>query len=91
MSLVRVYLHDLAYKQDAKGFLKRLDLFLAIAGRYHIQTLFVLFASCWDPFHFIGQQPMPVSFRHNLHWVQSPSIALEDTAQYQRLRNYVIA
>ena len=33
---VRVFLHDLLWKQDAKGFLDRVDQFLAIADRHRI-------------------------------------------------------
>src|SRR3954469_21030800 len=40
---VRVFLHDLLWKQDAEGFLKRIDRFLAIAAKHGIKTMLVLF------------------------------------------------
>jgi hypothetical protein len=92
MNAMRVYLHDLAYKEDPKGLLKRMNVFLSIADRYGIKTLFVFFDSCWDPFPVAGKQPAPIPYRHNSHWVQSPgAIALKDTSQYKRLEQYVKA
>src|SRR4051812_19683035 len=49
MNTMRVFLHDLAWKQDPEGFKRRIDAFLAIAARHHIRPVFVLFDSCWDP------------------------------------------
>jgi hypothetical protein len=92
MNTVRVFLHDLAYKEDPAGFLERMDVFLSIANRYHIKTLFVFFDSCWDPYPTTGKQPEPTPFRHNSHWVQSPGAnALKDAAEYPRLETYVKA
>jgi len=92
MNTIRVFLHDLVYKEDPKGFLKRMDVFLSIANRYHIKTLFVFFDSCWDPFPAIGKQPDPVPYRHNSHWVQSPGAnVLNDSTEYPRLEIYVKA
>src|SRR5690242_5388816 len=42
---IRVFLHNLPWEQDAKGFLSRLDQFLTIADRHHLGTAFVLFDS----------------------------------------------
>jgi endo-1,4-beta-mannosidase len=92
MNVIRVYLHDLVYKEDPADFLKRIDIFLTISNRYGIKTIFVFFDSCWDPFPFSGKQPAPVPFRHNSHWVQSPGyIALSDSTQYARLESYIKA
>lgn len=92
MNTVRVYLHDLLYQQDPKGFLKRLDLFLQIAARHNIKPLLVLFDSCWDPFPKLGKQRDPKPFVHNSGWVQSPGYnALKDPKQYPRLEKYVKA
>ncbi|MEI9865527.1 MAG: hypothetical protein WDN00_13470 [Limisphaerales bacterium] len=38
---VRVFLHNLLWQQDAKGFLKRMDQFLDIAHQHHIGVTFV--------------------------------------------------
>ncbi|WP_233074221.1 cellulase family glycosylhydrolase [Flavobacterium sp. IB48] len=90
MNTMRVYLHDLLHKQDAKGFYKRMNIFLRIAEKHHIKILFVLFDSCWNPFPVLGKQKPPRPFVHNSGWVQSPGReALEDSAQYARLEKYV--
>jgi len=90
MNTVRVYLHDLLWQQDAPGFQKRLETFLAIAARHHIKPIFVLFDSCWDPFPALGKQHDPKPFVHNSGWVQSPGFnGLKDSTQYPRLEAYV--
>jgi len=90
MNTMRVFLHDLVWKQDAKGFTKRIDTFLTIADRHHIHPVFVLFDSCWEPEPKLGQQHPPIPGVHNSGWVQSPGIpALKDSSQYPRLKEYV--
>ena len=90
MNTMRVFLHDLLWQQDAAGFQKRLDQFLAIAARHHIRPLLVLFDSCWDPAPHLGLQHPPVPGIHNSGWVQSPGAkALDDPAQVPRLKAYV--
>ncbi|MBC7511272.1 MAG: cellulase family glycosylhydrolase, partial [Ferruginibacter sp.] len=90
MNTMRIFLHDLAYKQDPKGFIKRIETFLNIAKRFKIKPLLVLFDSCWDPFPHTGKQHEPAPFLHNSGWVQSPGAdALKDTTQYPRLKKYV--
>jgi len=91
MNTMRVFLHDLLWQQDAAGFQKRIDQFLAIASRHHIRPMFVLFDSCWDPFPHPGPQHPPVPGVHNSGWVQSPgAAALADVSQNPRLKAYVI-
>jgi hypothetical protein len=90
MNTMRVFLHDLFWQQDARGFKQRLDKFLSIAAKHQIQTIFVLFDSCWDPFPKLGPQHPPIPGVHNSGWVQSPgAAALEDPSQYPRLKAYV--
>ena len=90
MNTMRVFLHDLLWQQDAAGFQKRIDRFLAIASRHHIRPMFVLFDSCWDPFPQLGPQHPPIPGVHNSGWVQSPGAkALADTSQNPRLKAYV--
>ena len=90
MNTMRVFLHDLLWQQDPKGFTRRVDTFLAIAARHHIRPVFVLFDSCWDPYPRLGPQHPPIPGVHNSGWVQSPGAqALADPAQYPRLRAYV--
>src|SRR5437667_10628163 len=90
MNTMRVFLHDLLWRQDRAGFQKRIDRFLTIASRHHIRPLFVLFDSCWDPWPHLGPQHPPIPGVHNSGWVQSPgATALADTNQYPRLKAYV--
>src|SRR5579872_6657954 len=90
MNTMRVFLHDLLWQQDAPGFQRRIDQFLAIAARHHIRPLLVLFDSCWDPLPRLGPQHPPIPGIHNSGWVQSPgALALADTQQYPRLKEYV--
>jgi hypothetical protein len=90
LNTMRVFLHDLLWKQDPEGFKKRIDIFLAIAKKHHIRPLFVLFDSVWDPAPKLGPQPPPQPGIHNSRWLQSPGAAvLDDPAQYSRLEAYV--
>ena len=90
MNTMRVFLHDLAYKQDPQGFLSRVDQFLAIAAKHHIRPMLVLFDACWDPFPHTGPQRQPYPWVHNSTWVQSPGLAiLTDTTKHDALRPYV--
>jgi len=90
MTTMRVFLHDALWQQDAPGFKKRIDTFLAIASRHGIKPLLVLFDSCWDPDPKLGPQHPPIPGVHNSGWVQGPgSRALADPSQYPRLESYV--
>ncbi|GFE85710.1 endo-1,4-beta-xylanase [Steroidobacter agaridevorans] len=90
MNTMRVYLHNLLWEQDAKGFKQRIDAFLTIAAKHGIKPMFVLFDSCWDPEVKLGPQRPPIPGVHNSGWVQAPGRArLEDVSQYPKLREYV--
>ena len=90
MNTMRVFLHDLVWKQDAKGFTQRINTFLNIADKHHIRPMFVLFDSVWDPLPKLGPQHPPIPGIHNSGWVQSPGAdALTDSSQYPRLEAYV--
>ncbi|HVF27750.1 MAG TPA: cellulase family glycosylhydrolase, partial [Pyrinomonadaceae bacterium] len=90
MNTMRVYLHDLLWKQDPEGFKKRIDTFLQISAKHGIKPMFVLFDSCWDPYPALGRQREPRPGIHNSGWVQSPgAIALQDPSHYPRLEAYV--
>ncbi|MFN7950720.1 MAG: 1,4-beta-xylanase [bacterium] len=73
MNVMRVFLHDLLWDQDAEGFVKRIDRYLAIADRHGIRTMLVLFDNVWDAEAHLGPQPEPVPGVHNSGWVQSPA------------------
>jgi len=90
LNTMRVFLHDLAFKQDPEGFKKRMDTFLRIAQKHKIRPIFVLFDSVWDPNPKLGKQHAPTPGVHNSGWVQSPgAAALRDPGQYPRLEAYV--
>jgi len=90
MNAVRVYLHDLLWIEDAKGFLDRIDAFLGVADRHGIRVMLVLFDSCWHPEPALGLQPEPREGVHNSGWVQSPGIpALQNVDEHHRLEAYV--
>jgi hypothetical protein len=89
---MRVFLHDLAYKQDPAGFLKRLDQFLGIAEKHKIGVMLVLFDSVWDPFPKAGPQRLPRPGVHNSGWVQGPGVEiLSNPARHGELEGYVRA
>jgi hypothetical protein len=88
---LRVFLHDLLWKQDREGFLKRCETFLTLAEKHHIKIMFVLFDSCWHPNPKLGKQPDPLPHTHNSGWVQSPGIeAIKNPAAFPHLKEYVI-
>ncbi|MBV9267872.1 MAG: 1,4-beta-xylanase, partial [Acidobacteriaceae bacterium] len=90
MNTMRVFLHDLPWKEDSKGFVYRVKTFLAICEKHKIKPLLVIFDSCWDPNPHLGPQSPPRAGIHNSRWVQSPGLkALEEPSQYPRLETYV--
>lgn len=89
MNTMRVFLHDLLWKQDPEGFKKRIRTFLSIASRHGIKPIFVLFDSCWDPDPKLGPQHPPIPGVHNSGWVQGPGVAMDDSSQYHRFEAYV--
>src|SRR5579863_5337138 len=76
MNTMRVFLHNLAWKQDPAGFLDRIDKFLEIADKHHIRIMFVLLDSVWDPNPQIGKQRAPKPHTHNSGWVQATGAAI---------------
>src|ERR1700712_3901944 len=48
---MRVFLHSMAWQQDPKGFKQRVNQYLSIADKHHIQTIFVFLDDCWNPNH----------------------------------------
>jgi hypothetical protein len=87
---MRVFLHDLLWKQDSAAFLQRLDRFLSIADRHHIGVVLVLLDGVWDPRPELGPQRAPTPHVHNPGWVQSPGAAILGNPQrHAELRPYV--
>jgi len=87
---LRVFLHSVAWKEDPQGFKKRVDQFLAIADKHHIQPLFVFFDDCWNKVPKPGLQPAPKTGIHNSGWMQDPGQpASSDTTIFPELEKYV--
>jgi hypothetical protein len=89
-SVIRVFLHNLLWTQDSRGFLDRVDQFLAVFEKHGISVMFVLLDSCWLPTAQLGPQPAPIPGVHNSQWVQAPGSAiLNDKAQFNALQPYI--
>jgi len=87
---MRVFLHSLVWKQDAEGFKKRINLYLNIAHRHGIKTMFVFFDDCWNAEPKPGKQPEPKPGIHNSGWMQDPGQkASSDTTLFPFLESYV--
>ncbi len=90
LNTVRVFLHDLAWKDDRDGFFKRIEQFLAIADKHEIRTMLVIFDGVWDPDPQSGPQNRPRVGVHNSGWVQSPGrVILSDLDKQDQLEPYV--
>lgn len=87
---VRVFLHDLLWQQDPKGFLSRMDKFLETADKHHIGVMFVLMDSVWDPHPRLGPQRAPRPHLHNSGWLQSPGVEImRDRNRHDEMEGYV--
>jgi len=87
---VRVFLHDVPWKDDREGFHQRVARFLEIAAKHNIRTMFVIFDGVWDPDPQSGPQRQPRPGVHNSGWVQSPGrVVLADPAKQDALKEYV--
>jgi hypothetical protein len=90
LNTVRVFLHDLAWKEDRDGFFQRIDEFLSIADKHNIRTMLVIFDGVWDPDPQTGLQNRPRVGVHNSGWVQSPGrVVLSDPNKQDLLEEYV--
>lgn len=89
MNTVRVYLHNLLWEHEADAFKCRIERYLEIAARRGIQTMFVLFDSCWNDHPQLGPQAHPRPGVHNSGWVQGPgSVRLFDPSTWGGLESY---
>ena len=87
---MRVFLHDLLWLDDARGFQDRIARYLDIAGQNGISTVFVFFDDCWNDDPRLGKQPDPVPGIHNSRWLKSPGTSLiKAPTQWGRLEDYV--
>ena len=89
-NVLRVYLHDLLWRDDAAGFFKRMDEFLSICDKHGIRVMFVLLDDCWDPNPKSGKQRDPRPHIHNSGWVQCPGTAiLSRPERHDELKPYI--
>ena len=73
---VRIFLHDLLWQQDHRGFLERIDAVLDVCQSNGLGAMLVLFDSVWHPHPKLGVQAKPKPHVHNSGWVQSPGADL---------------
>jgi hypothetical protein len=78
LNCMRVFLHHLVWQKDAAGFKKRMEIYLAIANKRNIKTIFVFFDDCWNESYSAGPQPAPKPGIHNSGWVRDPGKLLYD-------------
>ena len=87
---LRVFLHNIVWQEDAKGFKERINIFLSIAAKHHIKPLFVFFDDCWNEEPVAGKQPEPQPGVHNSGWMRSPGKTMHnDSTQWPLLETYV--
>lgn len=90
MNTMRVFLHDICWREDKEGFFARIDRYLELADKHGIKTMFVLFDGVWHPLPKAGKQPDPMPRTHNSGWVQSPGkLLLADPVRQDGLKGYV--
>lgn len=88
---IRLFLHDLVYEADPKGFKQRVARVLDICESHGIKVVMTFFTN-GGKFDGIalGEQPGPTPGIHNPEWRQTPgAAAVNDPAQWPRLEKYV--
>lgn len=88
---VRLFLHDLVYASDPKGFKERIAQVLDICEKHGIKVVMTFFTNGgkFDEVK-LGQQPAPTPGVHNPEWRQTPGAkAVNDPAEWPRLEKYV--
>ncbi|MDP7016038.1 MAG: hypothetical protein QGG36_09580 [Pirellulaceae bacterium] len=87
---VRVYLHNLPWREDRDGFVKRIERFLTIADKHGVGVMLVPLDGVWDPQPKSGKQREPRPHVHNSGWLQAPGAAiLGDPKRHDELRPYI--
>ena len=97
MNTMRVYLHDLAWRDDKAGLYGRMDEFMDICKERGITPSFVFFDDCHEPTVKSGPQSLPVPGFHNSGWVTSPgrpvvrryAAGTSPDSEVERLKAYV--
>jgi hypothetical protein len=87
---MRVYLHHVAWQEDAEGFKNRIRQYLELAAQQNIKTIFVFFDDCWKDQYQSGPQPAPVPGIHNSGWLKDPGGYIDhNPALMDTLERYV--
>ncbi|MEX6687873.1 glycoside hydrolase family 2 TIM barrel-domain containing protein [Danxiaibacter flavus] len=90
LNCMRVFLHHVAWQEDATGFKKRINEYLSIADKHHIVTMFVFFDDCWNESYKAGKQPEPKKGIHNSGWLRDPGkLIYDDPSLVTLLEKYV--
>ena len=71
------------------GLKKRVNTYLDIAGKHHIETIFVFFDDCWNANPKPGKQPDPKPGIHNSGWAQDPGRQITTPEDFAGLKAYV--
>ncbi|MBB3112853.1 GH43 family beta-xylosidase/uncharacterized protein YjdB/lysophospholipase L1-like esterase [Paenibacillus phyllosphaerae] len=72
INMVRVFVHNLLWKDDSEKMLANLEDFLQLADKYDIKVELVFFDDCWNDYPTLGEQPAPRYGAHNSRWVEGP-------------------
>ncbi len=86
---MRVFLHSVAWKSNAKAFKQNINQYLTIADKHHIQTIFVILDDAWNLEAKIGKQPDPKPGVHNSGWLQDPGNRRNNPGETVMLQKYV--
>ncbi len=90
LNCMRVFLHHVAWQEDAAGFKKRINEYLSIADKHHVVTMFVFFDDCWNESYKAGKQPDPKKGIHNSGWLRDPGkLIYDDPSLVTVLEKYV--
>ncbi|MGG2200036.1 family 43 glycosylhydrolase [Paenibacillus validus] len=91
INFVRVFLHNLLWKNDSAKLLANLEDFLQLADKYGIKVEIVFFDDCWDDHPVPGPQLPPRYGAHNSRWVEAPGddIKANYAANKDDLKSYV--
>ena len=84
---VRVFLHDVPWKEDREGFYKRLDQFLEIAAKHKIRPMIVFFDGVWDPDPQSGLQRRPRTRRAQQRLGAKPGPRRSSPTTQSRMRS----
>lgn len=88
---IRLFLHDLVYEADPKGFKARISQVLDICEGHGIRVVMTFFTNGGKFDNIaLGEQPAPTPGIHNPQWRQSPGAeVVNDPSQWPRLEQYV--